>query len=127
VKAHASCIGRPLAIAITAAIVVSGCVDTSGRPATDPRYARAVRDFYNANAAEPGCDAPQIVVLQSLQTTGSALGVLRMAARFDYEQRDRQTMELICQGRGERFFSVLQQDRGPIIVQGMSGSRRPRA
>jgi hypothetical protein len=112
--------------------VLAGCLDSgTGRPATDPRFVRAVRDHYNANAAEPaaGCERPTIVLLRSLQTTQSfaGQGVLRMVAELDFEQRDPRTLQLVCSGQSRRFFSVLRADPDPPRVLGMSGPTRPGA
>lgn len=118
-----------LVVSAAVALAVAACTASGDRPANDPRFIRAVRDFYNANAIEAGCDAPQIVLLRTLETVQSfpGQGVLRMQARFEFEQRDPQSFEVICSGSGNRFFSVLRSDRGPVVVQGMSGPRRPSA
>ena len=112
-------------------LLLAACTSTPDRPAVDPRFAAAVRDHYNANAAEDlaGCDRPQLVLLRELVTVSSTpeMGVLRMRAVFDFEQRDPQTLQLICSGQGRRFFTVAPARTGAPTVQGMSGRRRAAA
>lgn len=111
-------------------LVLASCIPYAPRPVTDPRTLRAVRDYYNAHAAEPqqGCSEPLMVLMREVANIGSApsQSVLRMRARFDFEQRDPQTKELICSGVGERFFTMQTVPDAPPIVLGMSGSTRPR-
>ena len=117
-----------LAVGTLVLIMLAGCVPSRGRPANDPRYIAAVREFYNASAAEEtaGCTTPTLIVLHDLQVIDSfpQVGTLRMFARYDYEQRQEGTGALVCAGRGERYFTISKSDRGPR-VRAMSGRKRP--
>jgi hypothetical protein len=117
-----------LAVGALLLVVLAGCVPSRGRPANDPRYIAAVREYYNAQAAEDaaGCSTPTLILFHALQVVDSfpQTSTLRMFARYDYEQRQEGTGALICAGTGERFFTVFKAEAGPK-VRGMSGRKRP--
>ena len=119
---------RTLGVGALVLIMLAGCVPSRGRPANDPRYIAAVREFYNARAAEDAADCitPTLVMFRDLQVIDSfpQADTLRMFARYDFEQRQEGTGALVCAGTGERYFTIFKSDRGPR-VRAMSGPKRP--
>lgn len=118
-----------LTVPLAGLLLTTGCgslLNGGGRIANDPRYVAAFRTYYNAHARErePGCDQPQVVLMEEQRVIDSfpQLNTLQMWARYRYEQRQ-PSGELVCQGIASRYFTVRKAAEHPTVA-GMDGPER---